>query len=113
MRSRALRQVFSQAERISLFAARALTALAVCLDEVNASPHLTGMFSVEVISSTDDGELSSERTNIPCASSCEEAKRIVRAWLAARCTILQRATLAKLFDGDTEITSLNLDDYRG
>lgn len=83
------------------------------LDDVNASPHLSDMFSVEVISSTDDGELSSERTNIPCASNCDEAKRIVRAWLAARCPILQRATLAKLFDGEIEISSLTLDDDGG
>jgi hypothetical protein len=67
------------------------------------------MFSVEVISSTEDGELLSERTNIRCASNCEEAQRIVRGWLAARCPILQRATLARLFDGETEISSLTLD----
>jgi hypothetical protein len=67
------------------------------------------MFSVEVISSTDDGELLSERTNIPCASNCEEARRIVRGWLAARCPIFQRATLAKLFDGETEVSSIILD----
>jgi hypothetical protein len=67
------------------------------------------MFSVEVVSSTDDGEVRSERTNIPCATNCEEALRIVRAWLAARYPILQRATLAKLFDGESEISALQLE----
>ena len=79
------------------------------LDDVKAAPHLNGMFSVEVISSTNDGELLSERTNIPCASNCEDAQRIVREWLVARCPILQHATRARLFDGETEILSLTLD----
>jgi hypothetical protein len=71
------------------------------------------MFSVEVISSTDDGELLSERTNIPCASNCEEAGRIVRGWLAARCPIMQRATQAKSFDGEIEISALTFDEETG
>ena len=76
---------------------------------MNVTPHLSGMFSVEVISTTDDGELLSERTNIPCAATCEDAQRIVRMWLAARCPILYRATLAKLFDGENEVYELPLD----
>jgi hypothetical protein len=79
------------------------------LDDVTADPHLSDMFSVEVISTTDDGELLSERTNIPCACNCEEAQRIVRIWLAARCPILHRATLARLFDGEKKIYELPLD----
>jgi hypothetical protein len=71
------------------------------------------MFSVEVISSTDDGELLSERTTFSCACSCEEAGRIVREWLAARCPILQRATQAKLFDGEIEISALTFDEETG
>jgi hypothetical protein len=67
------------------------------------------MFSVEVISRTDDGELVSDRTNIPCASNCEEARRIVREWLAARCPIVHRAMLAKVFDGDIEVSALTFD----
>lgn len=38
---------------------------------------------------------------------------IVREWLAARCPILQRATVAKLFDGEKEISSLMLDPEQG
>jgi len=67
------------------------------------------MFSVEIISNTDDGELLSERTNIPCASTCEEASRIVQEWLAARCPIFQRAMLAKVFDGEIEVSALTFD----
>jgi hypothetical protein len=78
------------------------------LDDTHAAPHLSGMFSVELISSTDDGELLSERTNIPCAATCDDAKRIVREWVAARCPILQRATLAKLFDDEKQIYELPL-----
>ena len=79
------------------------------LEAAKAGTHLSHMFSVEVISSTNDGELLSERTNIPCASNCEEAQRIVREWLVARCPILQHATRARLFNGETEILSLTLD----
>lgn len=67
------------------------------------------MFSVEIISSTDDGELLSERANIPCASTCEDARRIVQEWLAARCPIFQRATLAKVFDDEIEVAALTFE----
>lgn len=80
------------------------------LDGAKASPHLCDMFSVEVSYRTDHGELLSERTNIPCASTCDDAQRIVREWLAARCPILQRAVLATLFDGEKHVSSLSFDD---
>lgn len=68
------------------------------------------MFSVEVIYRSDRGEEHAERTNIPCATTCDDARRIVREWLAAKCPILNRATTARLFDGEEEVSALSFEE---
>jgi hypothetical protein len=79
------------------------------LDSAHAAPHLSDMFSVEVSYRTHSGELQSERINIPCASTCDDAQRIVREWLAARSSVLLNPVLASVFEHDELVSSLSFD----
>ncbi len=63
------------------------------------------MYSVEVFYRDESGEISAEKANIPCASSPDDAQRIMREWLAARCDPRRQATHARLLEGDQEICS--------
>jgi hypothetical protein len=70
------------------------------------------MFTVEVIHQAECGDELLEKANIPCAGSLDEAKRIVRQWLACRCSISHKPTHARLLQGETEMWSQSLVDTR-
>lgn len=76
------------------------------------SPNIRdAVFRVEILCRSECGETFAETANIPCASTAEDATRIIRAWLAARCPILFQITHARLLEGDQEVWSHDVGDH--